>query len=151
MSLSDVIYVDDPNKNEFKEIIESSGSLGELINKKRCCAMCKKTSKNKMIRATHFNDDLKNYNCNILTPNEPIIYFCDLLCARLYDINIHKINIDFYEHRAAFLNGELSKTSTLIYKKYKNKLFTQIIYQKVNNISNLNRKEIESIKKKIPI
>lgn len=149
MSLSDVIYVEDSMKHEHVEL-KTSGSLGEMINKKRCCAMCKKTSKNKMIRATHFNDNIEKYNCNVLSQNENIIYFCDLLCARLYDINVHKINIDFYEYRKAYLNNELSKTATLIYKKYKNKLFTQIIYQKIPSILKLNRKEIEAIKKKMP-
>lgn len=149
MSLSDVLYVNEPVKVSHVNI-QTSGSLGELVNKKRCCEMCHKTSKNKMIRATHFNGMSENYNCNILSQNESVIYFCDLLCARLYDMNIHKINIDFYDYRKAYLNNELSKSSTLIYKKCKNKLFTQIIYQIIPNIKDLDRKSIESIKKKIP-
>ena len=88
------------------------------------CSYCSKRIKTGSLIGCHrFDDDFMNFNYT-----EKLFNFCDLICAKLYDINIHNLALDLRDYRKKFLTNQLEKKSIIIYNQVKNILFTQITY-----------------------
>jgi DNA polymerase III epsilon subunit-like protein len=54
------------------------------------------------------------------------LVFCDLICARLYDLNYQHIDIDFESYRKLYINQQLTETANKYYNKYKYRFFNQL-------------------------
>lgn len=52
--------------------------------------------------------------------------FCDYICARLYDINVEKIELNEKEYRKYYIRNELSENSKKIYTICRNKSLFQL-------------------------
>lgn len=104
------------------------------------CVFCGKKTIHECLLARNIDEDEKtNFD----------LKFCDLICARLYDINIHKIEINYKAYRKAYNNGKLSKNSKFIYEKCKYKLFNELPIKKFDvDLSALspNEKKMEIVK-----
>jgi hypothetical protein len=66
-----------------------------------------------------------------------------LVCAKLYDINIHEIAIDLADYRKKYLTNQLNKSSYIIYNQVKNILFSQMPIKYCNPVT---KKEFEYYK-----
>lgn len=109
-----------------------------------CCEYCKRKIKSASLIACHrIDDDFMNFNYN-----EKIYHFCDLVCGKLYDINVHNLAIDFVDYRKKFLTNQLNKNALIIYNQVKHILFTQmpIKYCKPVTKRDYERCKIEYIK-----
>jgi hypothetical protein len=118
---------------------------------KLTCNFCGKKSKHACVNGLEY-DGLNLYDSNNINNSFKTLKFCDLICAKLYDTNIHRISINYDEYRKAYNRNELSKNSKIIYEKCKHKLFSQLLIYKIyDNLNDLNDKErrnkISQIKK----
>ena len=116
------------------------------------CDFCNKKSKHAYVNALEYADETKLYDSNNIPNSFKTLKFCDLICAKLYDTNVHRISIDYDEYRKAYNKKELSENSKIIYEKCKHKLFSQLLIYKIyDNLDDLGDKErrtkISQIKK----
>lgn len=109
------------------------------------CSFCTKNNSGIMLTGFEYNGDLKYYDYDKIDYNEMSLRFCDLICAKLYNDNIHKITIDVQSYRKSHLSKSLDKNSELIYVKCIDKMFTQLPVMFCEN--NLSAKEYTVIKK----
>lgn len=86
------------------------------------CKFCHRRIKEAPLIGTH----RQGIDFMELDLNEPILYFCDFICAKLYDTNVHLLSIDLKDYRKKYLNKKLNKISTIIYGQVIDKLFTQL-------------------------
>lgn len=115
------------------------------------CKMCSIKCEKSMVIATHYNGPNDKYDCYKIDSNEKKIYFCDLICAKLYNDNVHKISYDFENYRLAFLNDSLSQNAKNIYLCCENYYFPLMIYKKIESLppkedKKLFRKQFAKIK-----
>ena len=97
----------------------------KVLNK-TTCDFCKRDSTHTCLYATHFiNDNLISHDNLILC--KPILKFCDFICARLYDVNIHKLSIDYASYLNAYNKKELSERAESVFKLCEGKLLDQIV------------------------
>lgn len=95
------------------------------------CNYCSKRIKTGSLIGCHrFDDDFMNFNYT-----EKLFNFCDLICAKLYDINIHNLALDLRDYRKKFLTNQLEKKSIIIYNQVKNILFTQMPIKYCNPVT----------------
>lgn len=111
--------LDVPMFNVRKRASKKAGKL------KSCCDLCTSSSEN-MLCATSYDGSLEDYDYQKIDPNRTKLYFCDLICAKLYDVNVCKLTIDVKTYRKNYLDGMLNNTSNIIYQKCKSVLFTQL-------------------------
>lgn len=116
----------------------------------KVCVFCSKKIKELgYVTGTEYNGPLSSYDSIKIDSNANKLIFCDLICAKLYDVNIHKISIDFKSYKDFNNNGKLSKNAVKIYNKCKHKLFSELLILKINDDMNTMDKDAkkEYIKK----
>jgi hypothetical protein len=104
----DCLYNND-NSIEIKQDSEDS-----LLQ----CGMLYFEKTNNLIDSSYYINFNENNNSNQLV-------FCDLACAKLYDMNVNRLTIDMKQYKNDYLNNKLSKISKKIYNKLDIYLFTQ--------------------------
>ena len=92
---------------EFNDNVKKKSHLNTPHNR---CKMCGKKIKN---------------NIGLYSIDHTLI-FCDLICARLYDLNCNHIDVDFESYRALYVNKQLTENATKYYNKYKYRFFQQL-------------------------
>lgn len=102
------IYFSDTFKNNT---IKNGGSL----SLKRKCSFCHKSPKGALLLTTDTND-----------------VFCDLVCGKLYDLNVKHIKPDMKDYRKKYLHNELNDKAKLVYDKCNDKEFVQLSKMKVD-------------------
>lgn len=103
------------------------------------CSYCGRKIKNCPLKGCiRVNDDFMEINNNY-----EIFYFCDFICAKLYDSNVNLISIDLKDYRSNYLSNKLSKTASIIYSRVSNILFTQLPIKKCLPIT---KRDFEIIK-----
>lgn len=103
------------------------------------CSYCGKKIKNYPLKGCdRINDDFMQIDNNLKT-----FYFCDFICAKLYDSNVNSISIDVKDYRSKYLNNKLSKNASIIYARVSNILFTQLPIKKCLPIT---KRDFEIIK-----
>ncbi len=103
----------------------------------KVCIFCNKKIKDGYLVGTKFNGNICDYDPIKIDSFEDKLIFCDLICARLYDVNIHKISIDFKSYKDFYNNGKLSSKAVKVYNRCKGKLFSEMLIMKVCDNFNL--------------
>jgi hypothetical protein len=78
--------------------------------------------------------------------HEEYLKFCDVICAKFYDINIKNIEIDFDLYREKYIEGNLSKTEKVIYEKCMKRDFTILPILHIPNYNSLSQQQIKRLK-----
>ena len=95
------------------------------------CNYCNKKIKGgALIGANRTTEDFMKMDYNL-----ELLYFCDFICAKLYDTNVKTISIDVKDYRKKYLSKSLNKTAEIIYKQVNNILFTQLPVKKCSPIT----------------
>jgi len=106
------------NNNMNQQSTFSNNELNLIFK----CSYCNKKIKCAPLKGCkRMNNDFMCINDNF-----KILYFCDFICAKLYDNNVQQISIDVKKYRIDFLNKRLSKEATIIYNRVSQILFTQL-------------------------
>lgn len=106
------------HNNSNKQFNFSNNELNLIFK----CSYCGRKIKSAPLKGCkRVNDDFMTINDNF-----KILYFCDFICAKLYDNNVQQISIDVKKYRIDFLNKCLSKEATIIYNRVSQILFTQL-------------------------
>lgn len=95
---------------DFSDNITNNKKCNHLKETCERCKMCGKKIKN---------------NIGLYTIDHSLI-FCDLVCARLYDLNYNYIEIDFEAYRKLYVDKQLTESANKYYNKYKYKFFHQL-------------------------
>ena len=77
----------------------------------QCCSWC--------------NHDISEYPSHATTENNEALSFCDILCAKLYNDNVEKIEFDFDSFTKAYLNTQ-SKRIKKLYDRCKDMMFEEM-------------------------
>lgn len=118
---------DDSHKSrKFKKMLSSCSYCGEKI---KCGAL---------IGCHRFTEDFLKMNYD-----SEMLYFCDFICAKLYDTNVNLLSIDVKDYRQKFLTKQLSSKAEIIYKQVNTILFTQM---PVKKCTPLTQKDFERVK-----
>ena len=141
-------------KNNVNKLLLSNISS---INKNKCL-FCNKSLKNNYIigypiikkQNYHFNYGFMYGYYQQVEPNvinyEEYLKFCDVICAKFYDINIKNIVIDVDMYREKYINDELSKKKKIIYEKCMKREFSTLPILNIYNYKDLNEKQIKHLK-----
>ena len=117
------------------------------------CDYCHHKNKNSTLQASIYNGSIRKYDYSKFDPTQEngILHFCDYICARLYDVNIHRICINEKQYRKDYLKNLLTNSAKMIYERKGIRLFTELAYMKVEPIQltdrHLIKKECEKQKK----
>lgn len=132
-------------------------SNNKKMSKKRSiseeCDYCHHKNKNSTLQASIYNGSIRKYDYSKFDPTQEngILHFCDYICARLYDVNIHRICINEKQYRKDYLKNLLTNSAKMIYERKGIRLFTELAYMKVEPIQlndrHLIKKECEKQKK----
>ena len=98
---------------------------------KRKCSFCQKQPKGAMLMTIDTND-----------------VFCDLVCGKLYDLNVKHIKPDMKDYRIKYLHGELNDKARLVYDKCIDKEFVQLLKMKIDYQEILNEPDSKIRRKK---
>ncbi len=127
------------NNSEFNTPIYFGDSFKTTTNNtkktfslKRKCSFCQKRPKGALLTTTDTNE-----------------IFCDLICGKLYDLNVQHIVPDMKDYRKKYLRNELNDKAKLVYDKCIDKEFVQLSKMYVNYDEILNETDKEKKKKKI--
>ena len=82
---------------------------------KRECSFCHKKPKGALLTTINSND-----------------IFCDIVCAKLYDLNVKHIIPDMKDYRKKYLHDELNDKAKLVYDKCIDKEFVQLSKMYIN-------------------
>lgn len=82
---------------------------------KRKCSFCHKQPKGALLITLNSND-----------------IFCDIVCAKLYDLNVEHITPDMKDYRKKYLHNELNDKAKLVYDKCNDKEFVQLSKMYIN-------------------
>jgi ribosome-associated toxin RatA of RatAB toxin-antitoxin module len=77
---------------------------------------------------------------------EEYLNFCDIICARFYDINVNEIVIDFELYREKYINDYLTKKEKIIYEKCMKREFKTLPILNIEDYKKLNQDQIKHLK-----
>lgn len=117
------IYFSDNFKNNIPQ-------SGRLLSLKRECSFCHKHPKGALLITTNSND-----------------VFCDLVCGKLYDLNVNHITPDMKDYRNKYLHNELNDKAKLVYDKCIDKEFVQLSKMSVDYREIMNESDDSKRKK----
>lgn len=77
---------------------------------------------------------------------EEYLKFCDIICAKFYDINVNNIVINTELYREKYINEYLNKKEKIIYEKCMKREFSTLPILNIANYKELNQNQIKHLK-----
>lgn len=84
------------------------------------------------------NSEVVNY--------EEYLKFCDIICAKFYDINVDNIVINTELYREKYINDYLNKKERIIYEKCMKREFSTLPILKITDYNELDQNKIKHLK-----